>query len=220
MIDASLRVVTCSHCGSLHDMPGGVGELPAGASASAGASATKTERSEVALPRRFKLQRSAASLEVIWPVGGLFHGLVLLIMAFAFAYAALTSGALPLLIASAGILYFGAVRAFNKHRVRADAASLQVMQGPLPWPGNRKLVASDIEQLYATERTSRSEAGGRGNRTMQVRKYYLLSANLRSRGRVTILSGLSDPHQALWLEQEIERLLGIDDKRVAGDYVV
>lgn len=217
-IDTSLGVVTCSHCGSLHDIPGDSVERPSGPIARA--PVTKPERLEVALPSRFKLRRSTSSMEVTWLVGGRFHGLVLSVIAAAFAYAALNSGVLPLLIASAGLFYFAAVRGFNTHRIRVDGSSLQVTQGPLPWPGTRKLNASDVEQLYATEHESRVETGDKGHRNVRVRKYYRLSANMRGSGRVTILSGLNDPHQALWLEQEIERLLGIGDKRVAGEYLV
>ncbi len=216
-IDTSLGVVTCSHCGSLHDIPGDSVEQTSGSTASK--PVPKVQRHEVALPSRFKLRRSAGGMEVTWSAGGPLHGLVLSVMAVAVAYAALNSGVLPLLVASAGLLYYAAVRSFNKHRIRVDGASLRVSHGPLPWPGSRKLDASDIEQLYAMEHESRVETGSEGNRTTQVRKFYRLSANTRSSGRVTILNGLSDPHQALWLEQEIERLLSIDDKRVAGEYV-
>ena len=161
-----------------------------------------------------------AAWEITWPAGGLFPGLVLSIFAGVFAYVAVTSGMLFLLIASAWFLYFAATRAFNNHRIRVDAARLEVAQGPLPWPGARKLDASDIVQLYATEQESRSETNNGGNRKVNVRKHYRLLANTRSRGRVKILSGLNDPLQALWLEQEIERLLGIIDKRVAGEHVL
>jgi len=215
-IDSSLGVISCSHCGSLHDIPRDSTKLPS--SAAAREPVNKPERLKVGLPSRFKLTQSASGMEVIWPVGRIFHSLVLSIIAMAFAYVALHYDMLPLLIVSAGLLYFAATRGFNKHRIRVDGARLQVWQGPLPWPGSRMLDASDIEQLYATEHESRVETGNDSNRAVQVRKYYRLMANSISRGRVTILSGLSDPHQALWLEQEIEHLLGISDKRIAGEH--
>jgi len=218
-IDSSLGVVTCSHCGSLHDIPGDSSEQPP-PGATASAPVIKPERLKVGLPSRFKLTQTANGMEVIWPVGRLFHGLVLSIIAMAFAHVALNSGMLPLLMVSAGLLYYAATRAFNQHHIRVDSARLQVSQGPLPWPGARKLDASDIDQLYATEHESRTETGKNGNRTVQIRKYYRLLANTSSSGQVTILSRLNDPHQALWLEQEIERLLNIGDKRVAGEHVL
>ena len=218
-IDASLRVVTCSHCGSLHSIPGNSVELPSN-TAGTSAPVTTPKRLEAGLPNRFKLKQSGNGMEIIWPVGKPFHGLVLSIMAAASAHMAFDSGMLPLLVVSAGLLYFAAVRGFNKHRIRVDNARLQVTQGPLPWLGNRQLNSSDIEQLYATEHESRVDNGRGGNRNARVSRHYRLSANMRGSGRVTILKGLNDPHQALWLEQEIERLLGISNQGVAGEHVL
>lgn len=216
-IDASLGVVTCSHCGSLHDIPGDKAEQPPSASA-ASAPAPKPERLKPGLPSRFNVRQSASGMEVTWPAGRLVQAVALSVIGVAFAYVALDSGAFPMLFVSAGLLYYAAVRGLNKHRIRADSARVQVTQGPLPWLGARKLNASDIEQLYATEHESRTETDRGSSRTTQVRKFYRLSATMRGSSRVTILSGLSDPHQALWLEQEIERVLGISDKRVAGEH--
>lgn len=182
------------------------------------ASSPKLEREEVALPGRFKVNRTAGALEITWPVGGVLHGLILLIIAAGFTYVALTEGLYFLIIASVALVYFAAVRTFNKHRIRTDSTSLQVTQGPLPWPGARKLNVSDIEQLFSTEHESRHEIGNDSDRRIEIRKNYQLSARTRSKQRVKLLKGLSDPLQALWLEQELERALGIRDTRVAGEH--
>lgn len=223
-IDASLRVVTCSHCGSLHNIPtsrldhqstdvtAGQRKKPEHA---------KPENIEVTLPSRFKVQRTESSMEVTWAVGRLFHGVVLVIIAVGVIHAALTSEVPFLLILSAGLFYYAAVRIFNKHRIRVDSGRLQVTQGPLPWLGVRNLDAKDVKQLFATERQTRVDSGSGGsgnNRQPRVRKYYRLSANTHSNGSVTILSGISDPLQVLWLEQEIERVLDIQDEQVSGEY--
>lgn len=217
-IDASLRVATCGHCGSLHELPRDtLSNQPSGPSSSS--PQKKTERLEVSMPKRFTVQRGTGSMEVSWKVGGIFHGAVLLVIAGGFANAALTSGLLFLLVGSVGLFYFAIVRTFNKHRIRVDATGLQIAQVPLPWPGARKLSAAQIEQLYATEYQTRSQSEGHGNRSVRSSKYYRLSATKREGGKITLLSGLSDPHQALWLEQELERLLGISDKAVPGSHV-
>lgn len=226
-IDASLRVITCSHCGSLHNIPNGGFDHHSGDISAAEttkperAESTKPRNIEIALPSRFKVQRTENSMEVTWSAGRLFHGVVLTIMAAGVMRAALTSEVPLLLILSAGLLYYAAVRVFNKHRIRVDAGRLQVTQGPLPWPGVRKLDSKDVKQLFAIERETRIESGNQnnsGNRKNRVRKYYRLSANTHTNGRVTILNGLNDPLQALWLEQEIERVLGIRDEQVSGEY--
>lgn len=216
-INTSLGVVTCSHCGSLHDIPNDSAERSSGSS-NVSAIAKKSVRREVALPRRFKVRRTSGGMEIIKSAGGIFPGIVLSVIAAAFAHVAVTSGMWILLIASVGLFYFAAVRAFNELRIRVDGARLEITQGPLPSPGTRKLDSSDILQLYATAHESRQETGSGSDRRVNVRKHYRLLANTKSSGRVTILGGLSDPHQALWLEQEIERLLGIVDEPVAGEY--
>ena len=219
-IDTSLGVVSCSHCGSLHDVPQANIAATAISQNEAPVPLSRKERVEVALPRRFKVRKGSGSIEVSWATGGLFPGLVLFLMASASVYMALTSGMLVILLASAGLYYLAAVKAVNKHRVRVDSARLQVTQGPLPWPGARKLAASDIEQLYALEHKVRNNDHNKNsvNSGNRIRKSYNLSANTHNNGRITILNGLHDPDQALWLEQELERLLGISDKHVTGSY--
>ena len=216
-IDTSLGIITCSHCGSLHDIPeDGPRETSVKETVK---TATKPQRIPVELPGKFKVNRASGALEVTWPTGGTFQALVISIIAGTFAYVGLTSGLPILLIASVGIFYFAAGQAFNEHRIRVDTARLEVTQGPVPWRGSKKLDASDIVQLYATEHERRTQSGKSGSQRVSVHKYYRLSANTRNNGRVSILGGLSDPRQALWLEQEIERVLGIADKPVAGEHV-
>jgi len=217
-IDSSLGIVTCSHCGSLHDIPSeSLTQTPA---TTGSKSAVKPERLEVALPEKFKVRRGPGSMEIRWPVGGLFHGFVLTIMAGAIGYMALDTGLWPLLGLSVGVLYFAAVRTFNEHRIRIDNARLNVVQGPLPWMGKRKLDTSDIVQLYASEYETRVETGDKEDHRVQVNKLYRLSANTGENRRITILKGLHDPLQVLWLEQEIERLLNIKNKPMAGEHVL
>lgn len=218
MIDTSLSVVTCSHCGSLHGIPGeSLGERSVKEINTLEPTA-KPKQHQATLPSRFRVKRASGSMEITWPVGGIFPGFVLLLIAAGFAYAAMTSGMLYLLIACVGVFYFAIVQAFNTHRIRADRARLHITQGPLPWLGKRKLDAADIVQLFTTEHKSKVENSEGGNSNVKIRKYYRLSANTRSRGRITVLGGLGDPNQALWLEQEIESLLGIKDKQVTGEH--
>ena len=217
-IDTSLDVVTCSHCGSLHSISGRKDLEHATDSDST--PAEKLKRAEIALPKKFTVVRTPGGMQVSWSVGGIFQGVVIAIIAGAFAYAALSSGMLVLLIASAGLFYFSAAQALNKHRIRVDGARLEVTQGPLPWKGSKKLNASDVVQLYTTEHESRTQSDKDGHRKVIVHKYYRLSANTRQGKRVKILNALRDPRQALWLEQEIERLLGIADKPVTGEHLL
>lgn len=214
-IDQTLRIVSCGHCGSMHDLPSSSVERSAN---DANTSQPKLERQEVALPEQFKVHRSGAGIEITWPVGGMFQGIVLLVIAAAFSYVAVTEGMYFLIAASVALVYFAAVRAFNHHQIRTNSTDLRVTQGPLPWFGTRKFKSADIQQLFSVEYEIRTEQGSDNERRTVVRKNYKLLANTSAKNRATLLKGLADPLQALWLEQEIERALGIRDKRVAGEH--
>lgn len=223
-IDAGLGVVTCSHCGSLHELPEAM-TSEVGAEQPRDLNADKKRRkkrlrAEVALPERFDVKRGQGSLEVSWPAGRAFHGVVLFVIACGFVYVAVSSGNLFLLPVAVGIVYFGFSRVVNRHRVRVDTARVEVSQGPLPWPGAKKLDASAVEQLFVSEHEARVEKGSDGDRRVEVRRYYRLSAATRDSKRVVLLGGLGEPLQALWLEQEIEGMLGIGDVAVAGAHTI
>ncbi len=188
--------------------------------ASGATSGAKRTRLDVGLPARFDIKRGAGSLEVSWPVGQGIQSLILLVIAGGFAYVGLTSGNLFILPIALVITYFAAVRAVNRHRVRVDAARLEISQGPLPWPGAKKLDASSIEQLFVTEHESRVETGSEGDRRVEIRRHYRLSAATRDKRRVVLLRDPGGALQGLWLEQEIEGVLGIGDTVVAGAHTL
>ena len=215
-IDSSLGIVTCSHCGSLYDIPNDHSDVPAGSASNA--PAAKKVRAEVALPSRFKLRRNAGSMEVTWSAGGLFQALVLSLIAGGFGYVALTSGMTWLLLVSIALLYYAAVQLVNTHRLRVDSAQLRITQGPLPWLGNKRCNSTDIKQLYVTEHRPPKRDKPDQHPAAQAPDHYRLLANTHSNGRITILNALASPEQALWLEQEIERLLGIADERIDGEH--
>ena len=216
-IDAELGVVTCAHCGSLHDVPG-VREAQGVSSVQAATDSSSAPRPEVVLPERFNVKHGQGSLSVTWPVGRTMDGVVLCMIGMVFGYVGIANGLLPLVPASLGIIYYAGVRAFNSHQVRVDRARISVKQGPLPCPGARQIDASEVEQLFAIEHETRTEVDNDSQRRgqVQIRRHYRLAAKIRDGRQVTLLSGLGDGMQALWLEQHIEGLLDIADKGIAG----
>jgi hypothetical protein len=108
-----------------------------------------------------------------------------------------------------GFVYTTLAGFCNSTRVWVDGAQLRIEHGPLPSRGNRRLAGSELKQLFSERRESTSKRGG--DPTYQV------SAVLRDDRKLVLLRGLSSADQALYLEQAIEKRLGIADKPVAGE---
>ncbi len=114
----------------------------------------------------------------------------------------------PLLHVAAGVglTYSTLAGFFNRTVLRVTDAELDIRHGPLPWPGNRRVAAGDLKQLFCEERV-----GNKGS------KSYHLSA-LRGDGSKLRLLTLPAPDQALFIEQRVEERLGIADVEVGGEY--
>jgi hypothetical protein len=121
-----------------------------------------------------------------------------------------------LLVGVAGLVsfYWALTSMVNHTSVVVGGGRLTVTRAPLPWP-KRTLGAADIVQLYCMERTHQDRAPGRG-KSSAVRTYDVLAKRRHERD-LLLVTELPDPEQALFLEQEIERALGIRDEPVRGE---
>jgi len=81
--------------------------------------------------------------------------------------------------------------------------------GPLPWLGNIKIPAGEIRQLFREETISR----GRGGTSTR----YHLNAITGQNRKLCLVRDVPAADVALYLEQEIEKALGIEDRKVAGE---
>jgi hypothetical protein len=95
----------------------------------------------------------------------------------------------------------------NRTRIAVESGVLSVRHGPLPWPGNRTMAVAELSQLFCEEHVTR-----KGPRT------YSVNALLKAGGKVTLLRGLKQPDQALYIEQLLETRLGIVDVPVPEEY--
>jgi hypothetical protein len=113
----------------------------------------------------------------------------------------------PLWVCLGLVITYGAVSVFvNRTRIVVDDGVLSIVQGPLPWPGNRRVAVEDLRQLFC------EMVVGRGSRT------YRLNALLTSGASTPLLVRLRDPDAALYLEELLEARLGIAHERVPGEY--
>lgn len=106
------------------------------------------------------------------------------------------------------LIYYVLAGYINQTRMIVDGQTIRIQHGPLPWIGNKTLDSSDVVQLYTKQHRGRNNWGGT----------YQLHAVADSDKHEKLLSGLEDSEHALFVEQEVERFLGIEDRPVRGEY--
>lgn len=118
---------------------------------------------------------------------------------------------LPLLHVIAGVVitYIALANLLNSTVITVTAEQLTIRHGPLPWAGNLAVASAELKQLYCSEHLSQ--------RKNDVQRRYGVEAILNDNTRRTLIKGLFDADQALFIEQEIEEHLGIVDVVVPGE---
>ncbi len=118
----------------------------------------------------------------------------------------------PLIHVAVGVgLTYSTIAGFlNKTFIDVNDYELSISHAPVPWTGAQKITSAQLEQLYCQEHISRGKNG--------ITRTYSVNAILKGDNRkVTLLSGLSEPEQALFIEQEVETHLNITDRHVPGE---
>lgn len=118
----------------------------------------------------------------------------------------------PLTWIVSGIAYYGLVGLVNTIVVRVDPAHLSVRQGPLLPRRHIEIDQSQIDQLYIKKHVQR------GNKSTTIT--YQLHLVHKNGLHQKIVSNLDTAEQALFLEQEIERYLGLEDQTVSGEHEI
>lgn len=114
-----------------------------------------------------------------------------------------------------GITYSTFASFVNRTLIHVSGGNLTVRHGPLRWWGNQTLAVSDIKQLYCSEQFTR----GSNDDGLRQRGWwnYQLNALVQDNTKVTLLSGLREPEEALFLEERLEQKLGIPPQQVPGE---
>lgn len=111
--------------------------------------------------------------------------------------------------AGLGLSYFTLCGFVNTTRIEVKQGRLHLRHGPLPWPGRRDLDTMALDQLYCTKKAHRSSKG-------HTSMTYVLNARTRTGDTLKLLT-LNDETQALFLEQRLERVLGIRDRPMPNE---
>jgi len=220
-IDLSQGLARCSHCKSVYDLAAkrrrawSEGELPDGARV----------RPRVAMPDRFELVEEDGGLFIQWRwlsaktwfllvFSIAWNSFLVFWFSTAFSMDRIVWIMVLFPIAHVAVGLFVAYQAItglvNRTQISVSGEVLRVRHAPLPWPGNRDMPASSLDQLYCKEVVTRTKNGG-------TQRRYELHALTQEGTRVKLLKRLDDLDQALFLEQQIEIHLGIRDYAVDGE---
>jgi hypothetical protein len=118
---------------------------------------------------------------------------------------------LPLLHVGVGvcITYYVIAGWLNKSNVFLSKHTIEINHKPIPWFGNTKFKSTDLKQLYAKEKVTNKRNG--------TTVTYEVHAILKNKKNIKLLSGLESSEQALFIEQEIENFLQIENTPVRGE---
>lgn len=213
-IRMDLGLARCGHCSTIFSLQG----MPA---QNAG-SARSTVRPPVPMPKNVDVVDTGAGVQLSYRwYGPKYIGMIIFTLFWngfmcAWHTISLTQGmpAMSLfgLLHTAigiGVAYITAAGFVNRTTVFAEPGLLTIHHHPLPWPGNKSVLVDQIEQLYCKEKVSHSKNG--------TSVSYEVHAALHDGSQVKLLSGLDVADQALFIEQELERYLGIRDRPVGGE---
>jgi len=175
----------------------------------------------VGLPERFEIDEQGGAFRIHWKWPKLIAvPLVLFSLAWdsflLFWYygaarrgdASLVEWLFPLGHVAVGLILPYVAIAFwvNRTFVEVSGAEIAVTHRPLPFPGNRRLQVMDLRQLFCVERARRKES-----------PTYAVMARLASGREVTLISGLTHDREARFIEERIERRLGLGNQPVSGE---
>jgi hypothetical protein len=107
------------------------------------------------------------------------------------------------------VTYSAVAGLLNRTLIRVSRSEVSIKHGPVPWPGNKAMTGADLKQLYCKECVSRSRNG--------TSLTYELQAITHSGRTIKLVGGMDTSEQALYLEQEMEKYLGIADEAVKGE---
>ena len=117
----------------------------------------------------------------------------------------------PFILVGLGTGYAALAFLLNKTTIKVEGNELKVSHGPLRWPGSKTVDVSQIRQLYCTEYVAYKQ-----NNQPQYR--FKVHAMMLDGTRLDLIPGIEDASQALYLEQILEKHLGIEDRPVQDEY--
>lgn len=112
--------------------------------------------------------------------------------------------------ASIAAFVYGLVQSRGRLHITVTKTELKVHRSPLPWP-TRTIRRDQLLQLFVRESGIRDADGGYADRE------WWLAAMLKGKKQLALTPPFEDPSMPRFLEQRLERYLGIKDRPVEGE---
>lgn len=176
-----------------------------------------SERMAIGMPRQISLRHTGIDLEITrrWFGLNIVFATVFVIVwngilysQYQEAVASRDWGALPKLHVLAGLALTCYVIAgyVNKTVIWVSHQRIRIRHRPLPWWGQKTISASNLKQLYSKD-----------SGWSDSQKKYSVHAVTRDGRNTKVVGGLATSEQAVFIEQEIEKYLGIKDRPIRDE---
>ncbi len=108
------------------------------------------------------------------------------------------------------LLYFTVATWLNKTQIYVSKNSLEIKHQPVPWLGNKKIKADNIEQLFVEEKY-------RGSSNNNPRYTYNVLGLTSEGTQFKLIGGFESRYHARFIEKTIEDYLGIENVKIEGE---
>jgi hypothetical protein len=98
----------------------------------------------------------------------------------------------------------------NKTHIYVSEGMISIRKKPLPWFGNTDIDSSDVKQLFSKEVVTHSKNS--------THIYYEVQVITNSGRDIKLVGRLDTSEQALYIEQQIEKYLRIEDMPIQGEF--
>lgn len=212
--DLATGIIRCSYCKALATLPG---------ARAATVSAQIQPRPDVPMPPGITCQNDGTNMVITrrWRSAILFFLIPFciawdsfLIFLYSMAFSGHTSWIMfvfPIahVAVGVGLTYLVLATLFNRTVIIAGQGRLNISTGPIPWGRNIEMSSSEIDQLFCKSKANR----GRNGTNMT----YALWASLHDGTTCKLVGSVDDEDQVLFIEQKLEKALGIKDRPVPGE---
>jgi hypothetical protein len=210
--DLDHGLVRCQYCGTLTTLPSTV-RRPQGL----------IERGPLALPKQMSIEPTAHGMRLVrkWfspvvffliPFCVVWNGFLIFWYVAAFSTGApMVATLFPLIHVAVGVglAYFTLALLINRTEIAVERGEVVITHAPLPWFGYRRIPGVMIDQIYAKVHITHGKNGPSTD-------YQLWLVNTSGKHEKLHANNLSQ-EQALYIEQQLEKALGIKDRAISGE---